>query len=170
MRRDGMEVEMNYNNSNAAYDLTRFMPQEQQKAEKPKQPAPVKHKLKKQAVRPAAVVKWVFVSLFVMMSLASIMIGNIKITQQNDEISSAQKNLNMVQSEQVSLNAKLESRMSMQKVEDYAVNKLGLVKIQPYQIQYIHLTDKDNVEINGNGLGITGFFENLINSVVEYFS
>lgn len=169
MRRDGMEVEMNYNNSNAAYDLTRFMPQEQQKIAEPKLPAAAKQKLKKQAVRPASVVKWVFVSLFVMLSLASIMIGNIKITQQNDDIASAQKNLNMVQSEQVSLNAKLESRMSMQKVEDYATNKLGLVKIQPYQIQYVHFTDKDNVEVNGDGLSIEGFFENLINSVVEYF-
>lgn len=160
---------MNYNNSNAAYDLSRFMPQEQQKIVEAKPLAPVKRKVKKQAVRPTSVVKWVFISLFVMLSLASIMVGNIKITQQNDDIAYAQKNLNMVKSEQVSLNAKLESRMSMQKVEDYAVNKLGLVKIQPYQIQYVHLTSKDNVEVSGSNLDFTGVFENVINSVVEYF-
>lgn len=161
---------MNYNNSNAAYDLSRFMPKEQQEIVEAKPLTPVKRKVKAQAVRPASVVKWVFVSLFVMLSLASIMVGNIKITQQNDDIASTQKNLNMVKSEQVSLNAKLESRMSIQKVEDYAVNKLGLVKIQPYQIQYVHLTNKDNIEVNGNGLDFTGYFENVINSVVEYFS
>jgi hypothetical protein len=57
----------------------------------------------------------------------------------------------------------------MQKVEDYAENKLGLVKVQPCQIQYVQLTDKDMVEVSGDSGGITGFFQNLFHSVLEYF-
>jgi hypothetical protein len=162
---------MSYNKSNAAYDFSRFEPVEQNEEPEKKQkvPAPVKKHLKKQSVKPATVVKWVFVSAFVMLSLASVMVGNIKITQLNDEITTTQESLNVLKSNQVSLDAKLEARMSMQKVEDYAVNKLGLVKVQPFQIEYIHLTDQDKVEVTGDSTGIIGIFKNLINSVMEYF-
>lgn len=162
-----------YNKSNAAYDLSRFAPAEEPEEpeieKQQKQPAPKKRKAVKKAVKPATVVKWVFISLFCMMSLASIMVGNIKITQLNDQISKTQKALDTEKSEQVTLNSKLEARMSMSKVEDYAVNKLGLVKIQPYQIQYVHLTDKDNVVVSSGDSGISSFFKNLFNSAKEYF-
>jgi hypothetical protein len=175
-----------YNKSNAAYDLSRFAPAEgeqnlsgrgPQKQELPElekkeleRRKAKKQAAKKNAVKPATVVKWVFVSLFVMASLASIMVGNIKITRLNDQITNAQKTLDNAESKEVSLNAKLEARMSMSKVEDYATNKLGLVKVQSYQIQYVQLTDKDRVVVNGDAGGITGFFKNLFSSVLEYFS
>jgi cell division protein FtsL len=162
---------MSYNKSNAAYDFSRFEPVEQKKEPEKMQkiPAPKKKQVKKQSVRPATVVKWVFVSAFVMLSLASIMVGNIKITQLNDEITNSQKSLDVLKSNQVSLDAKLEARMSMQKVEDYAVNKLGLAKVQPFQIEYVHLTNQDKVVVSGGGTGISGSFKNLIHSVMEYF-
>jgi hypothetical protein len=165
---------MSYSNkSNAAYDFSRFAPAlkpEEQKEERlQKKPMPRRHKAKKNAVKPATVVKCAFISLFVMMSLASIMVGNIKITQLSDQVASAQKALDTAKSEQVSLNSKLEARMSMSKVEEYAVNKLNLVKVQSYQIQYVHLTDKDKVVISDDHTGVTGFFKGVINSVLEYF-
>jgi hypothetical protein len=162
-----------FNKSNAAYDFSRFAPVEEPMDEEPErqreQPAPKKQRAKKKAVKPATVVKWVFVSLFVMLSLASVIVGNIKVTQLSDQVASAQKALDTAESEQVSLNSKLESRMSMTKVEDYAVNKLGLVKVQSYQIQYVHLTNTDKVEVTDDASGITGFFKNVFNSVLEYF-
>ncbi len=162
---------MSYNKSNAAYDFSTFEP-EQQKPEaekKQKLTAPKKKQVKRQSVKPVTVIKWIFVSLFVMMSLTSIMVGNIKINQLDDQISKAQKSYDSVTSDQVSLNSQLEARMSMQKVEDYATGTLGLVKIQPFQIEYVHLTDKDNVKVSGGGNGIFDSINNLIHSVTEYF-
>lgn len=163
---------MSYSKSNAAYDFSSFLPEQQvEEIEKKKVPVQKKKVVKsKVSVKPATVVKWVFVSAFVMISLLSIMIGNINITKQNDEISKAQKSLSTAQSEQVSLNSKLESRMSMQKVENYAVNKLGLVKIQPFQIEYVHLNGTDKVEVSNDNFLVFGFFKNIADSIMEYFS
>lgn len=164
---------MSYNKSNAAYDFSNFEPAEQglelEPVKKQKNPAPKKKQVKKQAVKPVTVIKWVFVSIFVMLSLTSIMVGNIKITQLDDQISKLQKNYNSIKSDQVSLNSQLETRMSMQKVEDYAVNKLGLVKVQPFQIEYVHFTDQDKVEVSSDNTGAMGSINNLIHSVEEYF-
>lgn len=165
---------MNYmNKSNAAYDFSNFAPEpepDDQKTKKiQKQPTPKKRSLKRKALRPVTVIKWAFVSIFVMMSVGSIMVGNIKITKLNDQVASEQKILDTAQSDEVSLNAKLEARMSMTKVDDYATNKLGLVKVQPYQIEYVHLTDKDKVVVNTDNSGVTGFFKKVFNSVLEYF-
>lgn len=160
--------------SNVAYDFSRFAPAEMPVApvEEPKKlkTAVKKKQAKKQQVRPLAVVKWVFVSLFVMASLGSIMVGNIKITQLNDETTKMEKLLDTAKSEQVSLNSKLENRMSISKVEDYALNNLGLVKTQSYQIQYVQLTNQDKVEVLGNSGGVQGFFQDVINSIEEYFA
>lgn len=160
--------------SNVAYDFSRFAPVEipEVPVEEPKKVNTVvkKKKAKKQQVTPLAVIKFVFVSLFVMASLGSIMVGNIKITQLNDETDKMEKLLDTARSEQVSLNSKLENRMSISKVEDYASNNLGLVKTQAYQIQYVQLTNEDKVEILGNSGGIQGFFQNVINSIEEYFA
>lgn len=164
---------MNYNKSNTAYDFSRFapveLPQEPQIEQKKKASAG-KKTVKRQKVKPLEVVKWVFISLFVMMSLGSIMVGNIKITQINDQAAKMEKQLDTAKSEQVSLNSKLEARMSMSKVEDYAVNNLGLVKTQSYQIQYVQLTNQDKVQILGGNNSIEGFFQNVISSVEEYFA
>jgi hypothetical protein len=163
-----------YNKSNVAYDFSRFSPVEEPETEKhenkQQQLAKKKHKAKAKALKPATAVKWVFVSLFVMLSLACIMVGNIKITQLSDQVTTTQKKLDTAKSVQVSLNSKLESRMSLSKVEDYAVNKLGLVKVQSYQIQYVRLTDKDKVELNNDTSGFISFFRNIFDTVVEYFS
>lgn len=159
--------------SNVAYDFSLFAPEEEpeQLEQQPKEQKIVKKRSKaiSKPVKPATLVKWVFVSLFVMLSLVSIMVGNIKITQLSDEITLTQKQLDTSKSVQVSLNSKLESRMSLTKVEDYAVNKLGLVKIQPYQIQYVHLTDKDKIEVSNDDSTITGFFNHVFDSILEYF-
>lgn len=168
-----------YSKTNVAYDFSRFAPeevpeeerQEQKEVEvrKVKSPSKSKYTVSKRVVKPASVVKWVFICIFIMLSLASIMIGNIRITQLNDKITSAQKTLDTAKSEQVYLNSQLESRMSMTKVEDYAINKLGLVKIQPYQIQYVHLKNTDNVEITDNAADVENFFKNLFYDIMEYF-
>lgn len=159
--------------SNVAYDFSLFAPEEEPEVieEQPKVKKVVKKRkaAASKAVKPATVVKWVFMSLFVMLSLVSIMIGNIKITQLNDEITSTQKKLDTARSVQVSLNSKLESRMSLANVEEYAVDKLGLVKVQPYQIKYVHLTDTDKVEVSEDDSGVTGFFKHIYDSVLEYF-
>lgn len=161
-----------YNNSNAAYDFARFAPVEEETYEN-EEPLSAKSKKKDKsashsALKPAAVAKMIFIGIFVMISVGCIMVGNIKMTQLSEQISTTQKKFDRAKSEQISLNSKLESRMSLEKVETYATGKLGLVKVQPYQIQYINLTDKDNVEVTGKTGALPDFIQNIINSAKEY--
>lgn len=152
----------------AAYDFSAFLP-EQREEEAPKPEKKPRRAAAKPKVKPGTVVKYAFGSLFVMLALGSTVVGNIKINQLSDEISSTGKQLTTAQSEQVSLSAKLEARLSMQKVADYAAGVLGLSKIQPYQIEYVHLVDHDKVVVSPNGHDPLDFIKNLAASVVEYF-
>lgn len=163
---------MAYNKTNAAYDLSKFAPKEEieePEIEQPKEPRRRMRLIENKMPKPATVVKWVFVSLFVMLSLTSIMVGNIKLTQLNDQMTSVQKSLNDAKSDEVSLNAQLETRMSMSQVEEYATSKLGLVKVQPYQVQYIHLTNTDKVVVSSDKTGMPAVFANVIDFFKEYF-
>lgn len=156
----------------AAYDFSAFLPeQREEEAPQPeKQPRRAAAKPRvKSGIKPGTVVKYAFVSIFVMLALGSTMVGNIKINQLSDEISSTNKQLTTAQSEQVSLSAKLEARLSMQKVADYATGVLGLSKIQPYQIEYVHLVDQDKVVVSPCANDPLDFIKNLAASVVEYF-
>ena len=58
--------------------------------------------------------------------------------------------MKITQSDTVRLNNSLNSIVSINKVEDYALNVLGMVKIQDYQVVYVDLSSEDAV-IVANG-------------------
>jgi hypothetical protein len=118
----------------------------------------------KTVVRPASAARWTAVSLFIVLSIVVIIMCDVQLNLLSDEISKAQTKLGTSQSEQVRLNVELESRTSLNNVEAYAVNK-GLQKSSQYQITYIHLTNKDKVDIAPKSGNI---FTRLINSILEY--
>ncbi len=57
--------------------------------------------------------------------------------------------LDEAKSENVRLNMTLDALMSREKVEEYAVNVLGMQKIQRYQIRYLEGMDGDRVVVSG---------------------
>ncbi len=57
------------------------------------------------------------------------------------QISSIRSEITMAESDNISLNAQLESMASISQVEDYAVNNLGMVKLQTSQIVYIDTSE-----------------------------
>lgn len=154
---------------NVAYDLSLFAPkevrEEVEKQAEQVQPAKKRKQQVKLTVRPAVVVRWTALALFIALSLAAMMMCNVQLTKLNDEMSRSQANLTAAQGEQVRLNMQLESRTSLSSVEDYAVNKLNLQKSSSNQITYIHLADKDKVDVTPKSENI---FTNLINFILEY--
>jgi cell division protein FtsB len=154
---------------NLAYDLSLFEPKVAREAETPEQAE--KEKLirpktaAKMKVHPAVVVKSVAVALFIFSALFTVMLSNVRLANLNDQIAASQTQLQNAKSEQVRLNMELESRMSLQNVENYAVNKLGLQKIDQFQVQYVHISDQDKVVVTPKGGNI---FTNLIDRILEY--
>ena len=46
--------------------------------------------------------------------------------------------------------------MSINNVEDYAANQLGMVKVQDYQVVYVDLSTEDYVaKVNGKDTGLS---------------
>ena len=151
---------------NVAYDLSLFEPREGRAEEQTADTAVKKQQAARRfSVRPLTALKWSASSLLVLLSLTAVMLGNVQINKLNNQTNTMRKEISSAQSEQIRLSVLLESRTSLNNVENYAVNKLGLQKIGQYQIQYIHLADKDKVEVSPESRNI---FVRLYNFILEY--
>jgi len=73
-----------------------------------------------------------------------------KLDEVNRNISRTQKTLEESKAENVRLQMQLNSIVSIDKVEDYAVNTLGMVKIEAGQVEYIDLSDGNTVDVSGH--------------------
>lgn len=115
----------------------------------------------------------VFTIIFVSI-IAAVLLGSVIYTLNRrntiyNTVTSLNKQLNLVESENVRLQSELESKMSSKNVEDYAENVLGMTKMDSSQIKYIKTQTDDIVNIPEQEKGffakIKGFFEDC----VEYF-
>ena len=66
------------------------------------------------------------------------------------EISAVQSQISIEKGESVRLNAELSSKISTDKIENYAENVLGMVKAESYQISYIDLSEGDEIVVSGD--------------------
>ena len=58
--------------------------------------------------------------------------------------------MELAKSDAVKINNELNAIVSINNVEDYAANQLGMVKVQDYQVVYIDLSAEDYVaKVNG---------------------
>lgn len=81
-------------------------------------------------------------------SLAFIVLSSkVETNKMYRQISSANQNLESMQSENVRLQSELESKMTLKNVEEYAVKVLGLQKLNNSQIKYVETQTDDVVEI-----------------------
>lgn len=81
--------------------------------------------------------------------LALAIFSRVQLDEINREIASTEKQIEIANSKNVELNMKLNEMISIEKVEEYATNKLGMVKVQDYQVVYVDLSDNDRVLMAG---------------------
>lgn len=149
---------------NLAYDLSLFEPREP----RPKKMLRVV-KSRAHRVSPAVVVKDVMAGAFIVASLFAVMVLNVQLNEANNSLTQAQKRYNTAQSESVRLSVLEESRMSLKTVEDYAVNKLGMQKVQAGQISYINVGGGDKVTVCQPDTGVLSVLRRMLVDVEEYF-
>ena len=73
-----------------------------------------------------------------------------KINALDKQISSVENQIDIQEGEAVRLNAELSSKISSDKIENYAENVLGMVKAESYQISYIDLSEGDEIVVSGD--------------------
>ncbi|MBQ3588579.1 MAG: hypothetical protein II977_08405 [Oscillospiraceae bacterium] len=127
---------------NVAYDLS-FYEQEQERH--------IARKEKKESVLIKAQTKFSLgkkmLDLVSIAALFALIIGviatNAAITAYSTDITSENKKITQLESEKSYLEFTLESRMSLDEIESYAINTLGMVKMDSSQKKYVELESEN---------------------------
>lgn len=117
----------------------------------------------KSAVIPGSVKKAMAFVCFCFGLLVILLVVQTQCDTIMSEISTVQSEINIAKGENVRLNAELCALVNSDKIENYAENKLGMVKAESYQISYIDLSQGDEIVVSGDktaGQG-SGFGEEL---------
>lgn len=95
------------------------------------------------------IMKILFVAGICLFFLGIVIYSTLQLDEINRDIASIDKSMEIARSEKVRLNMELNSIVSMDKVEDYAANTLGMAKVQDYQVVYVDLSSSDRVLMAG---------------------
>lgn len=99
-----------------------------------------KQLLKEQRIGFANIVMIVTASLLVLAMFFGVIKTFAVKNELNHEIADLESQLSVSQSENTRINSELNSLVSMSMIDQYAVEKLGMTKIQSHQIRYIDVT------------------------------
>lgn len=146
--------------ANAAYNLSAFevqrpslYPEEEPLYRKPDlKVADERQKKSKSELRAEEVkgykvsAKVVAVAVILFAMLAAVLYGESTKNQITHEINSINKQLNVAKSESTRLNMELNALVSIDQIEQYATEKLGMVKMNKYQIEYVNTAKPDQVK------------------------
>lgn len=100
------------------------------------------------ATKKAVKIFAVAVAILLFMSMA--IYSRVQLDEINREISSVENKMELAESDTIRLNNELNAMVSINNVEDFAANKLGMVKVQDYQVVYVDLSTDDQV-VMANG-------------------
>lgn len=87
------------------------------------------------------------VAVTVLMFMAMVIYSRVQLDEINRDINSVEYSIELAQSDTIKLNNALSSMISINNVEDYAANVLGMVKVQDYQVVYVDLSAEDSVVV-----------------------
>lgn len=154
-------------NKYASYDFERFEPktvsrgtaapkinapaQKKPQLELVKKNKPSQKQLRAQSIVAGKKTAKIFViAVAALLFFAAVIYSRVQLDEINRDISRVENSIKTAKSDTVKLNNELNSIVSINKVEDYAVNNLGMVKVQDYQVVYVDLSDPDEViVVNG---------------------
>lgn len=101
-------------------------------------------------------IKVMFISIAILMFMAVAIYSRVQLDEINREIKSVEKKIELAESDSIKINNELNAIVSINNVEDYAANELGMVKVQDYQVVYVDLSAEDYVaKANGKDTGLS---------------
>ena len=87
----------------------------------------------------------VAIAIFLFMALA--IYSRVQLDEINREINTIENKIELAKSDEIKINNELNSIISINNVEDYAANQLGMVKVQNHQVVYVDLSSEDYVAV-----------------------
>lgn len=161
-------------NSNAAYDFALFEPKRQQEVpqkksniiELPKEKLEANRKSKANPLKALSG----FLALAVMLGVVGTMVyGQVQLTELTDQLNSMTKTLNENKSVYTQLKMKSDSQLSLETVENYATQKLGMKKVEQNQIEPIELSKGDKTQVVKGGAE-QDQLTSLWNTILQFLS
>lgn len=179
---------MAYENRNAAYDLNLFdeastaapLPkrdEEEKRANKPKKKTGKKvislpeeeiHKIRKRRHNPLKLAVGSIGGAVAAIIIATIIVGQVRITELNQEIITAKETLSNSQSVYTQTEMSLQAKLSSSDIENYAENQLGLTKSSNSQQEFVSLSGGDKSEVTSPES--ENLFTQFISSIVNLWS
>lgn len=86
------------------------------------------------------------IAIVTLLVLGSLIYSRVMLTNYQAELADQKAALQTAQSENVRLQMQFNSLMSMDKIEEYAQTKLGMVKRESYQVRYFDMSEDDNTK------------------------
>ena len=129
--------------------------------------APTPRRRRKTGLRPGVLA----CILVLAVTAAYILYCQMQLTELSALVGEQSDTLNELKAENVSLTTKKANSMDMDEIEQYAVNNLGMVKLDNSQIEYVELTNPDTVTVAESGMSLGSLFAGLARSfsaIVEY--
>lgn len=102
--------------------------------------------------------------------LGIVLFLNVKMDETATRINAVQSEINIAKSENVRLESALEGMVSIDKVEDYAEQTLGMVKLENYRITYFDSGESNHVVISGGKSYRENSLASKFETLKEYFS
>jgi len=104
---------------------------------------------------------------------ALMLMSYLNLTIINDEIAQLQNEYLELQNKNVLLQTEYESRYDLNEIEDYAVNTLGMIKLERSQVEYVEIANPDSIraispEDNDATSYITANFVKSFNAVLDF--
>ena len=144
-----------YNRSEAIdlslYNMPAFKPDAKDyEVKKPVQKKKSAAQIRRESIASALrAVKLFFVSAVLILLFGSVLFSKISLVTLQSEAGDWELKIKEAQSENTRLMMQLNSTVSLDKVDEYAVSVLGMHKLERYQIHYFGNTDGDEVVVVG---------------------
>lgn len=184
---------MAYENRNAAYDLSLFdddvaysngsaLPKQDEQEIHKKQikrksksrskvvtlPEEELNKIRRRKHNPAKLVLGSLGGAVIAIVIGFIIVGQVQLTELNQEIISAQSLLTDSQSVYTQNQMKVEAKLSNSEIEDYAQNVLGMTKASNAQKEFVTLSGGDKAEVSAKESD--NLFSQFIDSIKNLWS
>lgn len=159
---------MTASRDSVAYELRETRGQQEQTAERNLREVPTRRR-KKSGMRTGLAA----CAIILAMTVVYMLVCEMRLTALTAEVTKQTSRLDELTAESISLSSRQAYDMDLSEIAAYAVEQLGMVKMDNSQIEYIELVEPDTVSVAESSVSLDALFAGLARSfsaVVEYIN
>lgn len=162
-----------FDNTNLAYDLSRFDTSEREQREKQRRADEEARKIRiapaQSVSRSGSRLKVVFSALMIFAALFSVNYFNAKNDDVSRMVAKQEQQLSAAKDDNELLQSKLDTKVNIGYIEKYATENLGMSKVTASQKKYLSVNTEDLIVAEGDDSeGFLGAVQKWFGSILEY--